>query len=99
MKNKCNLDKAISAIGGKWKLAIIWSIYKSEIIRYNELKRQVEGITNMMLSKSLKELEEDKIIIRKQYEEIPPRVEYSLTENGKNLLPILKSLESWGSKQ
>ena len=99
METKCHLDKVINVIGGKWKLQIIWNIYVFKVIRYNELKRNVNGITNMMLSKSLKELEHNKIITRKQYEEIPPRVEYSLTSNGLELLTVLKELEKWGAKQ
>ena len=98
MKEECGLSYALDVIGGKWKLAIIWALYKNEIVRYNELRRQVNGITNMMLTQSLKELEKQDIVIRKQYLEIPPRVEYSLSESGKKLLPILKELEKWGKE-
>lgn len=98
MKEECGLSYALDVIGGKWKLAIIWTLYKNEIVRYNELRRQVNGITNMMLTQSLKELEKQDIVIRKQYLEIPPRVEYSLSESGKKLLPILKELEKWGKE-
>lgn len=94
----CPLTFALNLIGGKWRLPIIWAIYQNEVIRYNELKRSVEGITNMMLTQSLKEMETYDIINRKQYEEIPPRVEYSLTDNGKELISVLKKLANWGSK-
>jgi DNA-binding HxlR family transcriptional regulator len=67
-------------------------------LRYNELKRNIEGITNMVLTQSLKELESDGIVNRKQYMEIPPRVEYSLTDSGKELIPALKALANWGKK-
>jgi len=77
----------------------MWCLLKKEVIRYNELKRNVKGITNMMLTKSLKDLEEHKLIVRTQYETIPPKVEYSLTERGKALFPTLKELYEWGEEQ
>jgi DNA-binding HxlR family transcriptional regulator len=67
-------------------------------MRYNELRRDIQGITSMMLTQSLKELEAYGIVERKQYAEIPPRVEYSLTDNGENLIPALKALADWGDK-
>lgn len=94
---KCPLIFALELIGGKWRLPIIWALSKHEIMRYNELKRNIPNITNMMLTQSLKELESYGIVSRKQYMEIPPRVEYSLTENGKNLIPALKALANWGN--
>lgn len=93
---KCPLIFALELIGGKWRLPIIWALSKNETMRYNELKRSIKGITDMMLTQALKELESYRIVIRKQYMEIPPRVEYSLTENGKNLIPALKALADWG---
>ncbi|WP_312113394.1 winged helix-turn-helix transcriptional regulator [Brevibacillus reuszeri] len=92
----CPLTFALSIIGGKWRLPIIWALWKNETLRYNELKRNIDGITNMMLSQALKEMEDYGLIARKQYMEIPPRVEYSLTEAGKDLVPSLKSLAKWG---
>ena len=68
-------------------------------MRYNELKRSVRGITNMMLTKCLRELEDYGLVIRRQYNEVPPRVEYSLTERGKKLLPALAELYAWGREQ
>jgi len=79
--DNCPLTFALNLIGGKWRLPIIWALSKNRTLRYNELKRSIDGITNMMLTQSLKELEAYGIINRKQYPEIPPRVEYSLTEN------------------
>lgn len=92
----CPLTFTMKIIGGKWRLPILWAIHKQEVIRYNELKRQIEGITNMMLTQSLKELESYGLLIRKQYPEIPPRVEYMLSEDGKTLIPSLKQLAAWG---
>lgn len=77
----------------------MWCLSNKDFIRYNELKRSIKGVTNMMLTKSLKELEEHKLIVRTQYETIPPKVEYSLAERGKALLPTLKELYISGEEQ
>lgn len=96
--DNCPLTFALNLIGGKWRLPIIWALHKNGHIRYNELKRSIEGITNMMLTQILKDLEADGIINREQFMEVPPRVEYSLTENGEDLIPALKALADWGDK-
>ena len=96
--DNCPLTFALNFIGGKWRLPIIWALSKNGTMRYNELKRSINGITNMMLTQSLKELELNGIINREQFVEIPPRVEYSLTDNGKELIPALKALANWGKK-
>ena len=98
-ETKCPLIYALEIIGQKWKLPIMWYLFENETTRYNELKRKVNGITSMMLTKSLKELEEHNLIVRIQYETIPPKVEYSLTERGKALLPALNELSIWGEEQ
>jgi DNA-binding HxlR family transcriptional regulator len=98
-ETKCPLTYALDIIGQKWKLPIMWYLFENDVTRYNELKRKVKGITNMMLTKSLKELEEHNLIVRIQYETIPPKVEYSLTERGKKLLPTLNELSKWGEEQ
>jgi DNA-binding HxlR family transcriptional regulator len=92
----CPLTYALELIGGKWRLPIIWALNQNNTLRYNELKRKVDGITNMMLSQCLKEMEIYGLVNRKQYMEIPPRVEYSLSEDGKDLIPALESLARWG---
>ena len=92
---ECPIGKALAAVGGRWKLRIICSLYVDGTLRYNDLVRKTRGVTNAMLSSSLKDLETDGIITRKQYEEIPPRVEYSLTERGRELWPILHRLAHW----
>lgn len=92
----CPLTHALNLIGGKWRLPIIWALYKNGKMRYNELKRNIEGITNMVLTQSLKELELYGIVTRRQFMEVPPRVEYSLTESGEALIPALKALADWG---
>lgn len=79
--------------------AILWYIADKEVIRYNELQRKVVGITATMLTKDLRELENDGLISRKQYSTIPPTVEYSLTEKGKTLIPALDTLYQWADDQ
>lgn len=96
---QCPVIYALDIVGQKWKLPIMWCLSTKDSTRYNELKRKVKGITNMMLTKSLKELEEYKLIVRTQYETIPPKVEYSLTERGKALLPTLNELAIWDEEQ
>lgn len=94
----CNdsLEYALSIIGGKWKLIIIQQINLFKPIRFGDLKSRINGISSASLTKSLQELETDRIIKRTQYSEIPPRVEYNLTEEGNKLIPIIESLGQWG---
>ena len=94
----CPLTHALQLIGGKWRLPIIWALHQNGIMRYNALKREVEGITNMMLTQSLKELEHHGLVIRNHFPEIPPRVEYHLTQEGEALIPTLKQLAKWGKE-
>ncbi|MHC1681484.1 MAG: winged helix-turn-helix transcriptional regulator [Clostridiaceae bacterium] len=96
---QCPIVYALDILGQKWKIPILYYLIKNEPTRYNELKRGITGVTNMMLTKSLKELEEHKLITRTQYETIPPKVEYSVTERGKTLLPTLNQLYLWGEEQ
>ena len=96
---ECPVKYTLGVIGGKWKLRILMQLLKKDVIRFNELKREISGITNTMLSNSLHELEVDKLIIRNQYNEMPLRVEYELTEKGKSLLPLLYELYIWGNNQ
>ena len=92
----CGLKKVINIVGGKWKIMILCIIDRDETVRYGELKRAVFGITNTMLAQSLKELENDGLVIRKQYDEMPVRVEYTLSKKAKSLIPILLQLKKWG---
>ncbi len=91
----CPVGEALSLVGGKWKMRIICSLYVDGTQRYNDLVKKTKGITSAMLSSSLKDLENGGLVIRKQYETIPPRVEYTLTERGKTLWPILHRLAHW----
>jgi len=96
VNKKCPILHALSIIGQKWKLPIIWYLHEKENTRYNELKRRIPGITNIMLTKSLRELEEAGIVRRQVFDVIPPKVEYSLTKVGEELLPTLNELYKWG---
>ncbi|NLD56615.1 MAG: helix-turn-helix transcriptional regulator [Methanomicrobiales archaeon] len=87
----------IRAIGGKWKPEILWVLRKGRL-RFGELMQQVQGITQVTLTKNLRELESDGIIIRTIYPEIPPRVEYELTEFGKSVFPVLDAISVWGRR-
>ncbi|WP_309497900.1 winged helix-turn-helix transcriptional regulator [Sulfurovum sp.] len=94
---KCNIEVAMEAIDGKWKILILWYL-KDEKKRFNELQKLIYGITQKMLIQKLRELEHDGIVHRKVYPVVPPKVEYSLTEYGETLKPILRELYFWGEK-
>jgi DNA-binding HxlR family transcriptional regulator len=94
----CSLKKVLDIIGGKWKIMILCVIDYNEVVRYGQLNRAVNGITNTMLANSLKELEADGLVERKQYDEMPVRVEYNLTPKAKSLIPILLELKKWGEE-
>ncbi|WAA08879.1 winged helix-turn-helix transcriptional regulator [Fervidibacillus albus] len=94
----CPMEFAMNKSAGKWKLVILWHIYENEEIRFNELMRSINKITHKMLSYQLKELVNDGFVHKEMYKQIPPKVEYSLTDHGKTLVPIMKMLFEWGSK-
>lgn len=94
----CPVKYALDALSGKWKLYIMFILSQNEELRFNELQRNVGNISATMLSKNLSELEETGLIIRHEYNEIPPHVEYSLSEIGRQLHPALESLGEWGHK-
>jgi len=91
----CPLGSALDKIGGKWKLRILCALLQDGTTRYNALKRKIDGITNTMLASSLKELEQDGLLLRRQYAEVPVRVEYTASEAGRQLVPILEQLARW----
>lgn len=94
----CGFELTLELIGGKWKSLIIWKLQEKEVLRYGELSREVKGITQKMLTQQLKEMEENNLIVRKEYSQIPPKVEYSLTEYGKELSNIFIAMKDWGYK-
>lgn len=95
---KCPIYYTMSIMEGKWKWVILWKIYQAKCIRYNKLRDSLLPIAHRTLSNQLKELEANGLIFREQYNEIPPRVEYSLTEEGMTLIPILELMSKWGEK-
>lgn len=97
-KYKCSIEYTLSFMGGKWKPIILWYLGTEGIHRYGELKRKLEGITHKMLSQQLKELVEDGLIIRNEYPQIPPKVEYSITDKGRGLMNILNLMHIWGTE-
>jgi DNA-binding HxlR family transcriptional regulator len=90
------VELSLDIIGGKWKMPILWRL-KERSWRYGELKKNIGKITHKMLAEQLKELEQDGLISRKVYPEVPPKVEYSLTERGLSTIPIIEGLRAWGS--
>src|SRR6478672_12483252 len=92
----CEKELTLSIIGGKWKMLIMWHLGKEGTKRFGELKSLIPGITQRMLVSQLRELEEDLIIHREVYPVVPPKVEYSLTERGESLMPILDAMYEWG---
>lgn len=95
----CPVLYTMSILGQRWKLPILWHLADEGTLRYNELKRGIPLITNIMLTQSLRELERSYLVERKNYDSIPPRVEYSLSKRGETLIPILKQIHEWGKDQ
>jgi DNA-binding HxlR family transcriptional regulator len=95
----CSVDYAFRRIGGKYKGRILWSLNEHKIIRFGELGRILADVTTKMLTQTLRELEKDDLIIRKVYHQVPPMVEYSLSETGLELIPFITHLKEWGDKK
>lgn len=93
----CPAETAIAMLGSKWKLLILRELFKG-MRRFGELARSVPGISQKMLTQQLRQMEEDGLVSRKIYPEVPPRVEYSLTEIGVSLKPVLDAMHKWGTK-
>lgn len=91
------VEAALDQLGGKWKPLILWVLIEGKL-RFSEINKLLPSITQRMLTKQLRELEKDGLINRKIYAEVPPKVEYSLTEKGDSVIPILESLCDWGEK-
>ncbi len=92
----CAVEAAISVIDGKWKSVILWHLLNEGTLRFNELGRRAPSATPRMLTTQLRELEQDGLVHRQVYAQVPPKVEYSLTERGRELEPVLIALKSWG---
>ena len=85
-------------INGKYKMTIFYTLMEFKVVRFNEIKRYIKDISYKTLSSTLKELEADRLVHREEYPQIPPKVEYSLTERGKSLIPILDGMCEWGDQ-
>lgn len=92
---RCPLEYGLTLFGGKWKSRIICVLSANKKLRYSEIRKEMYNITDAVLAATLKDLIEDGIVDRESYNEIPPRVEYSLTEKGKSAVPILQSICQW----
>lgn len=92
----CTVEATLDLIGGKWKGVILYRLLTEQVLRFNELRRLLPNITQRMLTNQLRELEGDGLIARKVYAEVPPKVEYRLTDYGQTLAPVIHVLKSWG---
>ena len=90
----CPLEVAMHLVGGKWQCVILWHL-RHGALRFSQLKRRLPGITPKMLTQTLRELEENDMLYRKIYPEIPPRVEYSLSKQGEEFIPVLRGMYTW----
>lgn len=92
------INKAVEMLQGKWKIRILFELSKADYFRYNELRRTIPAITNTMLTTTLRELNDNGLVVRVSYNEIPPRVEYSLTQKGRELLPVFYEIFKWAER-
>lgn len=95
---RCPLEYSLDVFGGKWKSRIICTLALNTRMRYSELRNELGNITDTMLANSLKELQADGMVLRAQFNEIPPRVEYTLTEKGLSVIPLLFEINEWGCR-
>ncbi|CAO5161913.1 DNA-binding transcriptional regulator, HxlR family [Frankia sp. AiPs1] len=95
----CGIDAGIDVVAGKWKVLILWELQQHGIRRFGELRRGLPGVSEKMLIQHLREMEEDDLIHREVFREVPPRVEYSLTEHGSSLNEALRPLGAWGGQR
>lgn len=97
LQTTCGVEATLELIGGKWKGVILYHL-SFGTLRFSDLRRRMPGVTQRMLTRQLRELEDDGIVHRKVYPEVPPRVEYSLTPSGETLMPIIMELRNWGDR-
>lgn len=94
----CPVTPVLLLLQGKWKSQVLYELCVNDIVRFGQLKKNLPGITNTMLTSTLREFEADGVIVRKQFNEIPPHVEYSFSQKGKDLMPIFYAMMNWGFK-
>ncbi|MBF9232951.1 winged helix-turn-helix transcriptional regulator [Microvirga alba] len=92
----CSVEATLNLIDGKWKIVVLYKLLVGGTLRFNEIRRLIPAVTQRMLTNQLRELEADGLVIRKVYPVVPPRVEYSLSERGRSLEPVIMALKSWG---
>ena len=92
----CPVEVTISVIGGKWKSLILYHLIRDRVLRFGEFRRMLPKVTAQMLAAQLRELEDDGVVHRKIYTQVPPKVEYSLTTFGESLIPIIRAVTNWG---
>ncbi|MFF4787844.1 winged helix-turn-helix transcriptional regulator [Streptomyces griseorubiginosus] len=95
----CGIDAALDVVSGKWKGLILWELDAHRVRRFAELRRGLPGVSEKMLTQHLREMEEDGLVHREVYAQVPPRVEYSLTEHGRTLNQALGPLGTWGGER
>lgn len=93
--SSCHVDTTLKVIGGKWKPIILWHLTQ-QTLRFSELEKRISGITQKMLTQQLREMEQDRLITRTVYPQVPPKVEYALTDHGRSLQSVLRALSDWG---
>ena len=93
---RCEIEVTLEILSGKWKSLLLWNLGNHEVIRFNEFKHIIPEISQKMLTQQLRDLEKNNIVHREIYNQVPPMVEYSLTETGQKLLPILEAMDIWG---
>jgi DNA-binding HxlR family transcriptional regulator len=94
----CSVEATLAVIGGRWKPVILFKLMEEGVLRFSQLRRLVPGVTQKMMTSQLRELEGDGIVTRTVYPEVPPRVEYALTDYGRTLAPILLAMRDWGAR-
>jgi DNA-binding HxlR family transcriptional regulator len=95
----CGIDAAMDVVSGKWKSLILWELQHHGVRRFGELRRGLPGVSEKMLVQHLREMEEDGLVHREIYREVPPRVEYSLTDDGRSLNEALRAVGEWGTRR
>ena len=94
----CPIKYLTKVLGGRWKLPILCILETGGTVRFGQIKKKLGNVSNVMLSQTLKELEKDRIVIRHQYNEVPPHVDYTMTEKGKKVIPALDMLGNWAKE-
>lgn len=96
--HSCPVETCLELLNGKWKPRILWHLHQHEVLRFNELRRKLPGVTPKMLTQQLRELEEDGLITRMVYPVVPPKVEYTFSQLGETMRPILDQIAAWGMR-